>query len=145
MQLAAALGFVVACASGCLVLLALCLRFAPERARILDSLSVNAYGMYLLHYVFIVWLQFAMLPVALFAAGKAAVVFGVTLALSWSAAVALGNIAWGHQLAQAKRWLRRKLRRSGAGQFGQAGRFARVTRPVPVVKCALVDSEIGPR
>jgi glucans biosynthesis protein C len=52
-QAAAALGFVVACASGCLVLLALCLRFAPERTRILDSLSVNAYSMYLLHYVFI--------------------------------------------------------------------------------------------
>ena len=70
-QIAAALGFVVACASGCLVLMALCLRFAPERTRILDSLSVNAYSMYLLHYVFIVWLQYALLPVGLFAIGKA--------------------------------------------------------------------------
>ena len=57
-QAAAALGFVLACASGCFVLLALCLRFAAERTRILDSLSVNAYSMYLLHYVFIVWLQY---------------------------------------------------------------------------------------
>jgi hypothetical protein len=56
------------------------------------------------HYVFIVWLQYLMLPVALFAAGKAAVVFGVTLALSWFTAVTLGNIAWGHQWAQVKRW-----------------------------------------
>ena len=55
-------GFVVACASGCFVLLAICLRFAPERTRILDSLSVNAYSMYLPHYVFIVWLQYALLP-----------------------------------------------------------------------------------
>jgi surface polysaccharide O-acyltransferase-like enzyme len=105
-QLAAGLGFVVACASGCLVLLALCLRFAAERVRIVDSLSANAYGIYLVHYVFIVWLQFAMLPVGLFAVGKAAVVFGLTLALSWLAAAALGNIAWAHQFAQAARWLR---------------------------------------
>ena len=71
--------------------MALCLRFAPERTRILDSLSVNAYSMYLLHYVFIVWLQYALLPVGLFAIGKAAIVFGGTLALTWAAAVAFGN------------------------------------------------------
>ena len=46
------------------------------------------------------------LPVALFAVGKAAIVFGGTLALSWAAAVAFGNVAWANQLAQAKRWLR---------------------------------------
>ena len=108
-QAAAALGFVLACASGCLVLLALCLRFAPERTRILDSLSVNAYSMYLLHYVAIVWLQYLLLPIALFAAGKAAVVFSGTLALSWVAAVAFGNVAWDNHLAQAKRWMRASL------------------------------------
>jgi len=105
-QIAAGVGFVVACAAGCFVLLALCLRFAVERTRILDSLSANAYSMYLLHYIFVVWLQFALLPVALFATGKAAIVFGCTMALSWSAAVAFGNVAWDNHLAQAKRWLR---------------------------------------
>jgi hypothetical protein len=30
----------------------------------------------------------------------------LTLALSWLAAAALGNIAWAHQFAQAARWLR---------------------------------------
>jgi len=105
-QAAAALGFVLACASGCFVLLALCLRFAPERTRILDSLSVNAYSIYLLHYVFIVWLQYLLLPLALFAAGKAVIVFGGTLALSWAAAVAFGNVSWDNRLAQAKRWMR---------------------------------------
>lgn len=105
-QTAAALGFTLACASGCFVLLALCLRFAPERTRILDSLSVNAYSMYLLHYIFVVWLQYALLPVALFAAGKASIVFGGTLASSWAAAVALGNISWANHRAQAGRWMR---------------------------------------
>jgi hypothetical protein len=105
-QIAASLGFVLACASGCFALLASCLRFAAERTRILDSLSVNAYSMYLLHYIFVVWLQFALLPASLPAIGKAAIVFGGTLALSWSAAAALGNVAWDSHLIQAKRWLR---------------------------------------
>jgi hypothetical protein len=104
-QIAAALGFVVACASGGFVLMALCLRFAPERTRILDSLSVNAYSMYLLHYVFIVWLQYTLLPLGLFAIGKAAIVFGGTLVLSWAAAVAFDKMSWANHLAQAKRWL----------------------------------------
>jgi hypothetical protein len=108
-QFAAALGFVLACASGCFVLMALCLRFAAERTRILDSLSVNAYSMYLLHYIFIVWLQYALLSFGLFAIGKAAIVFGGTLALTWAAAVAFANAAWvkswANQLAQAKRWM----------------------------------------
>jgi hypothetical protein len=108
-QAGAAIGFVLACAAGCFVLLALCLRFAPERTRILDSLSVNAYSMYLAHYVFIVWLQYALLPVALFAAGKAGIVFGGTLALSWVAAVAFGNVAWVDHLAHAQRWMRTSL------------------------------------
>jgi hypothetical protein len=106
LQIAASFGFVLACAAGCFVLLALCLRFAAERTRIFDSLSVNAYGMYLLHYVFIVWLQFALLPASLSAIGKAAIVFGGTLALTWSAALVLGNVRWDSHLTQAKRWLR---------------------------------------
>jgi glucan biosynthesis protein C len=105
-QAAAAFAFVLACASGSFALLALCLRFAAERRRILDSLSANAYSLYLLHYVFIVWLQYLLLPVALFAAGKAALVFSGTLALSWIAAVAFGNVAWDNHVAQAKRWMR---------------------------------------
>ena len=105
-QIASGLGFVVACGSGCFVLLALCLRFAAERTRILDSLSLNAYNMYLLHYVFIVWLQYALLPIALFAIGKAAIVFGGTLALSWTLAAAFGSAAMANQLAQARQWVR---------------------------------------
>ena len=116
-QAAAAFGFVLACAAGCFALLALCLRFALERTRILDSLSVNAYSVYLLHYVFIVWLQYLLLPLALFAAGKAAIVFSGTLALSWVAAVALGNVAWDNHLAQAKRWMRASFSEPAAAKL----------------------------
>jgi len=44
-------------------------------------------------------------PRGLFAIGKAAIVFGGTLALTWAAAVAFANASWvNHLVAQAKRW-----------------------------------------
>ena len=70
--------------------------------------------MYLLHYIFVVWLQFALLPVALFAAGKAAIVFGGTLVLSWAAAVAVNDLL-ASRFASAKQWVRASCRRSRAG------------------------------
>jgi len=84
LKFAAAMGFVIACAAGCLCLLAIGLRFACERKRSFDSLSANAYGMYLVHYVVAVWLQYALLDVGLFAIGKAAIVFSGTLIASWA-------------------------------------------------------------
>ena len=86
-------------------LLALCLRFAVERRQVLDSLSTNAYSIYLVHYVFIVWLQYALLGFALVAVGKAAIVFGGTLLLSWAVAAGLGNVSPAMLWAPAKRWL----------------------------------------
>jgi peptidoglycan/LPS O-acetylase OafA/YrhL len=102
---ASGVGFAVACASGCFALLALCLRFAPERRQMLDSLSANAYSIYLVHYVFIVWLQYMLLGVALFAIGKAAIVLAGTLLLSWAATLALGSISPAALTIAAKRWL----------------------------------------
>ena len=89
LKLAAGLGFVFACAAGCLCLLAICLRFTHERSRAFDSLSANAYGMYLVHYVFAVWLQYALLDTGIFAIGKAAIVFGGTVIMSWVIAATL--------------------------------------------------------
>ena len=100
---AGALGYTVACAAGCFFLLAVCLRFATRRHWALDSLSANAYSMYLNHYVFMVWLQFAVLGLALSAIGKAAIVFCGTFVLSWALAVATGGLSLGAFFAQAKR------------------------------------------
>ena len=102
LQLAAAYGFALACASGCFALLAVCLRFASERRRTLDSLSANAYGMYLLHYVFMVWMQFALMEVALVAVTKATIVFAVTLTLSWALSAAAGGLSFDAKLAGVK-------------------------------------------
>jgi len=103
LQIAAAFGFVFACAAGCFFLMAVCLRFASERTRMLDSLSANAYGMYLIHYVFIVWLQFAVLDIALSAIGKATIVFGGTLLMSWLMTAAFVGVSIRTRLVGAKR------------------------------------------
>jgi acyltransferase-like protein len=92
-RLAAGIGFVVACAAGCLCALALSLRFAHWRLPAFASLSANAYRMYLIHYVFAVWLQYSLLGSGLFAIGKAAIVFAGTLFASWTIAVAWSRVS----------------------------------------------------
>lgn len=106
-KLAAGMGFVIGCAAGCLGSLAICLRFAHWRLRAFDSLSANAYRMYLIHYVFAVWLQYALLGNGLFAIGKAAIVFGGTLIMSWPIAAAIGGALPVSRLNAALRGVRR--------------------------------------
>jgi hypothetical protein len=107
LQIAAALGYVVACASGCLCLVALCLRFLHERRPAFDILSANAYGLYLVHYGFAVWLQYALLNAPLFAVVKGALVFCGTLGLSLAVTMAWGRVSAGAQAVPAKREPRR--------------------------------------
>ena len=95
-------GYVIACAAGCLCLVALCLRFLRQRAWSLDALSANAYGMYLVHYAFAIWLQYALLGLPLFAVVKAGLVFGGTLGLSLAVVAAWGRVSFGAQSAPAK-------------------------------------------
>jgi glucan biosynthesis protein C len=86
------LSLVLACFASCFFVLALFLRFVRRRGHISDSLRGNAYGMYLIHYLFIVWLQFAMLPTAMPAVAKAATVFAGTLLASWALTAAIRHI-----------------------------------------------------
>ena len=92
LQAAGGLSFVLACFASCFLVLAVAVRFGRIRARVLDSLKVNAFGMYLVHYLFVVWLQFALLGLALPAILKGAIVFGGTLMLSWGASAALRRV-----------------------------------------------------
>jgi hypothetical protein len=48
--------------------------------------------MYLIHYVFVVWLQYALLGAALPAVVKASIVFTGTVIASWGVMLALGRI-----------------------------------------------------
>jgi len=51
-----------------------------------------AYGAYLLHYIFIIWLQYAIYEPALPAFVKFAIVFAGTLSMSWGLIVLLRKI-----------------------------------------------------
>jgi surface polysaccharide O-acyltransferase-like enzyme len=99
--IAADLSFVPAGATGGLFLIAVCLRFATARSRLFGYLAANAYGLYLVHYVFVVWLQFALLPLPLFAVVKAAIVFGATLLLSLVTTAVISRVPWGARLIGA--------------------------------------------
>lgn len=48
-----------------------------------QSLSANAYGIYLVHYIFVTWCQYALLPIPVHAIVKFAITFIVSLSLSW--------------------------------------------------------------
>jgi glucans biosynthesis protein C len=92
LQILAYLGFVLACFANCFCVLAISLRFAAKRLPAFAGLKNNAYGMYLVHYPFVVWLQFALLAAALPAVIKGMVVFAATLLLSWGTVAVLRRL-----------------------------------------------------
>jgi len=101
LRFAADLSLVPACAAGCFFLIATCLRFGTGHSRLIGYLSANAYGIYLVHYVFIVWLQYALLALPLFAVFKASLVFGGTLLLTLATIFAVQRFRWGARLIGA--------------------------------------------
>jgi surface polysaccharide O-acyltransferase-like enzyme len=86
------IAFVLACPALNLAASALAVRFARTRTPMLDSLRDNAYGMYLIHYAFVTWLQYAFLRAAVPGAVKGVVVFVGATALSWCTVAALRRI-----------------------------------------------------
>jgi glucan biosynthesis protein C len=102
-QVGASLSFPPACVAGGLALLAVFLRFSRMRSRILDSLSANAYGIYLVHYVFTVWLQYALMPGDLPAVAKAGLVFIGSVAFSWPAGIVATKLLTGSVVLRSKR------------------------------------------
>lgn len=105
MQLAEDVAFASACVAGCLFAVALCLRYGAVPSRTLNNLSENAFGIYLFHYPFVVWLQYALLTVAWFAIAKAAIVFAGATTLAWAMAVAARSVPLGSLLVGAERRL----------------------------------------
>src|SRR5450755_518783 len=59
-----ALTLVVCCSTIGFAFIALFRRFATAQRPVYDSLSASSYGMYLIHYPVVVWLQYALLTVA---------------------------------------------------------------------------------
>ncbi len=84
--------FVFSCAATSFAFLALFVRFARRRTRIWDSLTANAYGIYLVHYAFVSWLQYALLNTKLPAVAKGSMVLIGAVVLSWSVIAALRRV-----------------------------------------------------
>jgi len=57
-----------------------------------DSLAANAYGMYLIHYPCVSWLQYFLLGAAFSGAVKGTLVFLGAVALSWGLTVLLRQV-----------------------------------------------------
>jgi surface polysaccharide O-acyltransferase-like enzyme len=86
------IGLLPFCAAANFAWLAVFARFARRRAAWGQSLAANAYGIYLVHYAAVTWLQYALLPVQAGAIVKAALVFVLALFGSWGLTVALRQI-----------------------------------------------------
>jgi peptidoglycan/LPS O-acetylase OafA/YrhL len=82
------IGFAFSCAASSLFVIALVVRFARPW-RWADSLSANAYGIYLTHYAFVIWIQYVALRWTLPALVKGIAVSLATVAISWMTVVLL--------------------------------------------------------
>jgi surface polysaccharide O-acyltransferase-like enzyme len=71
---------------------AIFVRFAKSRLSLLDALRPSAYGIFLVHYIFIIWLQYYVYDFSLPSFVKFAIVFAGTLSLSWGLVVMLRKI-----------------------------------------------------
>jgi hypothetical protein len=84
--------YAVACSLISLAMLALFLRFGQREKNIFDPMREDAYGIYVVHYIPCLWLQYALLTAPLSAIPKALIVFVGTVAISWGATRALRAI-----------------------------------------------------
>jgi len=73
-------------------ILAVFLRFMRYGWSVLDPMQNAAYGIFLVHYVFVLWLQYWLFDYNLPAIAKALIVFVLALALSWATTAALRKI-----------------------------------------------------
>lgn len=73
----------LSCLCSSLAFVAVFKKWGNKPSSIMDSLSQNAYAIYLLHYPFISWSQFALLGANWPAAVKAAMVFIFSMGMSW--------------------------------------------------------------
>jgi hypothetical protein len=74
------------------LILACFLRFKHSGRSFLDSMQADAYGMFLVHYPIVLWLQYWLYDFGLPAIIKATMAFVLTVALSWAATAVLRKI-----------------------------------------------------
>jgi len=84
--------FTLSCAASSFAFLALFLRFARSRSKVWGSLSRNSYGIYLVHYAFVSWIQLALAGLPMPATMKFAIVVCGAVGASWAATVGLRRL-----------------------------------------------------
>src|SRR6476659_8570712 len=84
--------FVAFSAAILLAILAYFLRFKRSGWSVLDPMQPDAYGIFLVHYPIVLWLQYWLFDYDLPAIVKAAIAFVLTVALSWALTTALRKI-----------------------------------------------------
>ncbi|HWU26963.1 MAG TPA: acyltransferase [Rhizomicrobium sp.] len=103
LQLLMDFSYALACTAGWFGVLALFLRFGAVSSGFLTLLAANAFGIYVLHYPFVVWLQYALLHVDIFAIAKGAIVFAGSLVLSLATLRLLRLVPFGLSLVGGER------------------------------------------
>lgn len=84
--------FALTCGLTSFALLGLFVRLFRHPNRVLDSLARNSYGIYLIHYAFVSWAQWMLLPTQLGGLLKALIVLVTAVALSWATVALLRRI-----------------------------------------------------
>jgi hypothetical protein len=84
--------FVAFSAAILFAILAFFLRFKRSGWSMLDPMQADAYGMFLVHYPIVLWLQYWLFDFDVPAIVKATIAFVLTVALSWAATAALRKI-----------------------------------------------------
>ena len=84
--------FVTFSAAILFAILAFFLRFRRTGWSVLDPMQADAYGMFLVHYAIVLWLQYWLFDFDISAIAKAVIAFVLTVALSWAVTAALRTI-----------------------------------------------------
>jgi len=84
--------FALSCAASSLAFPAIFVRFVKKPRALFNSLRDNAYGIYLVHYAFAAWVQYALLPASMPGLAKGCAAFLGALVLSWGFTVMIRRI-----------------------------------------------------
>lgn len=90
--------FVIFSAAIMFTILAFFLKYMRDGRSVLDPMQHEAYGIFLVHYVFVLWLQYWLFDAELPAVVKALIVFAIALPLSWATTAALRKIPGAHRV-----------------------------------------------
>jgi hypothetical protein len=90
--------WVVSCVASCFAFLALFRGAVLTRRRWMDSLSRSAYIIYIVHYLYVLWLQRALMGGSIHASLKFLIVFTGATGLSWLTAQCLLRFPWLRQV-----------------------------------------------